>query len=175
MIRSGCIVRCKKVTQLSSIDDKHDGWVAMSDAQREQTLDETGQHPLYGGLEQRRAFPRIKLRIPVQIGLPGGQVACARIYNLSPDGIQIRCDPNTAQRIHPSGRIISDGSGPKILIALRLNQGADMRTHVLKCRVFYLLPEASQEVIIGLEFEELNAAQRDLIDSLMSASLEPQD
>ena len=147
----------------------------MGDAQSEQKLDETGHHPLYSGLEQRRAFPRIKLRIPVQVGLPGGQVACARIYNLSPDGIQIRCDPNTAQRIHPSGRSVSDGSGPKILIALRLKQGADMRTHVLKCRVFYLLPETPQEVIIGLEFEELNAAQRDVIDSLMSASLEPQD
>ena len=122
-----------------------------SEAHSEQALDETGHHPLYSGLEQRRAFPRIKLRIPVQVGLPGGQVACARIYNLSPDGIQIRCDPRTAQRIHPSGKVISDGSGPKLLIALRLKQGADMRTHVLKCRVFYLLPETPEEVIIGLD------------------------
>jgi hypothetical protein len=41
--------------------------------------------------------------------------------------------------------------------------------------VFYLLPETPEEVIIGLEFEELNATQRDVIDSLMSASLEPQE
>jgi hypothetical protein len=145
----------------------------MGDAQSEQALDETGHHPLYSGLEQRRALPRVKLRIPIQVGLPGGEVACARIYNLSPDGIQIHCDPITAQRIHPSGSIINDGSGPTVLIALRLKQGADIRTHVLKCRVYYLLPETDQEVIIGLEFEELNAAQRDVLDSLMSASLEP--
>ena len=145
----------------------------MAKSQDNQQLDETGSHPLYSKLERRRAFPRVRLRIPVQIGLPGGQVACARIYNLSPDGIQVRCDPVTARRIHPSGETISDGSGPKVQVAIRLKQGSDVRTHVLKCKVFYLLPESPQEFIIGLEFEELDSAQRDALDTLMSASLEP--
>jgi hypothetical protein len=145
----------------------------MVKSQGNQQLDETGSHPLYSKLEQRRAFPRVRLRIPVQIGLPGGQVACARIYNLSPDGIQVRCDPITARRIHPSGETISDGSGPKVQVAIRLKRGADVHTHVLKCKVFYLLPESPREFIIGLEFEELDSAQRDALDTLMSASLEP--
>jgi hypothetical protein len=85
----------------------------------------------------------------------------------------VRCDPITASRIHPSGETISDGSGPKVQVAIRLKQGADVRTHVLKCKVFYLLPESPKEFIIGLEFEELDSAQRDALDTLMSASLEP--
>ena len=145
----------------------------MVNSQHNRQLDETGTHPLYNRLEQRRAFPRVRLRIPVQVGLAGGQVACARIYNLSPDGIQIRCDPVTAKRIHHSGKPINDGSGPKVLIALRLKHGADVRTHVLRCKVFYLLSETPREIIVGLEFEELNAAQREVIDALMSASQEP--
>jgi len=145
----------------------------MVNGHHKQPLDETGSHPLYARFEQRRAFPRVRLRIPIQVGLPGGEIACARIYNLSPDGIQIRCDSATARRIHPSGKAISDGSGPKVLIALRLKHGADTRTHVLRCKVFYLLPESRKEVIIGLEFEELKSEQRELIDAMMSASLEP--
>ena len=144
----------------------------MANSQRNQQLGDTKQHLLYSALEQRRALPRVRLQIPIQIGLPGGQIACARICNLSPDGIQIRCDTLTARRIHPSGNVVNDRSGPKVLIALRLKHGADMRTHVLRCKVFYLLPQSEQEVLIGLEFEELNAAQRDVIDTMLSASLE---
>jgi len=145
----------------------------MAESQPKQALDETGSHPMYIRHEQRRAYPRVRLRIPVQVGLPGGQVACARIYNLSPDGLQIRCDPITARRIHPSGNPIRDGSGPKVMVAMRLKKGSDVCTLVLRCKVFYLLAETPKEIIIGLEFEELDAAQRDTIDAVMSASLEP--
>ncbi|MFT5173168.1 MAG: hypothetical protein ACI8W7_001339 [Gammaproteobacteria bacterium] len=144
----------------------------MVNNQRDQPLEQSGTHPLYAGLEQRRAFPRVRLSIPVQVGLRGGEVACAKIYNLSPDGIQLRCDAATARRIHPSGKSITDGSGPRVLIALRLKHGPDLRTHVLPCKVFYVLAETSQEIIIGLEFGALKSAQREVIDAILSASLE---
>ena len=144
----------------------------MAERQHDEPLGVTGHHPLHATLEQGRSVPPVRLSIPVQVGLSGGNIACARIYNLSSEGIQIRCDPGTARRIHPAGKAISDRSGPEVLIALRLKHGADIRTQVLRCRVFYVLPESPQEVIIGLEFEELNQAQREVIDALMGARLE---
>lgn len=144
----------------------------MVNKQRDRPLEQSGTHPLYAGVEQRRAFPRVRLSIPVRVGLRGGEVACARIYNLSPDGIQLRCDADAARRIHPSGKSITDGSGPRVLVVLRLKHGSDVRTHVLPCKVFYVLPETSQEIIIGLEFDSLKSAQRELIDAILSASLE---
>jgi hypothetical protein len=138
-------------------------------------LAQTGKHPLYQQLESRRAYPRLQLRLPVQIGLTGGQVVCARIYNLSPDGMQIRCDPGAALVINPSGRAISPGNGPEVLVAMRLHHGPDMRTQVIRCRVSYVLPESPKEVIIGLTFEVLLAAQREAIDAALDASLMPRE
>jgi hypothetical protein len=109
----------------------------------------------------------------VQVGLPGGEVVCARIYNLSPDGIQLLCDTTATRCTHPSGKPIKDGSGPRIHIVLRLKHGADVRTHILPCKVFYLLPETSKQIMLGLEFDALKLAQRGVIDSILSASLEP--
>ena len=145
----------------------------MGNNQLPQDLDETGSHPLYGDLERRRAFPRVRLRVPVQVGLADGRVVRARIYNLSPDGIQLRCDSATAKLIHPSGKAISDSSGPKLFVALRLKHGADIRTHVLRCRVFYVLEEDLHNIIVGTMFEDLNPEHRKIIDAVMAASMEP--
>ena len=136
-------------------------------------LEDTGRHPLYKRFEARRSYPRVKLHMPVQIGLPGGRIACARVYNLSPDGLQIRCDGPTAKAIHPSGKPVKQGEEPEVLAVLRTEGGKDMRTHVLKCRMSYMLPQSRTEIIMGLIFQDLLPDQRAAIDALLCASLTP--
>lgn len=145
----------------------------MQGEERDEQLAQTGKHPRYREMESRRAYPRMLLSQPVQIGLSGGRVACARIYNLSPEGMQIRCEPDAALAINPEGRAISPGQGPQVLVAVRLNCGTDMRTHVIRCRVSYVLPESPHEVIMGMSFEELLPSQREAIDSVLTASMRP--
>jgi hypothetical protein len=136
-------------------------------------LDDTGHHPLYQKFECRRAHPRVKLRLPVQIGLSGGSVVCARIYNISPDGVQVRCDRATAARINPGGRAVTEGNGQELLLAVRLHHDGHMRSHVLRCRLSYMLPETEDDIIIGLNFQDLLPEQRAALDSVVGASLEP--
>ena len=135
-------------------------------------LSDTGHHPLYRGYESRRAYPRVKLRLPVQIGLPGGQVVCARIYNISPDGMQVRCSPEAALTLNPGGKA-GRGAGCELLVALRLRHHGNVRTHVLRCALTYMLPENREEVIIGLSFQSLMPEQQAAIDAVVGASLEP--
>lgn len=145
----------------------------MNDGRVRAALDETGQHPLYRVHESRRGYPRVRLRMPVQVGLAGGRVVVARIYNLSPDGIQIRCDRLTAASIAPDTRRIAPGRGPEVLVVMRLTTGQDTRSHVIRCRLSYALPESADEVIMGLSFQELLPEQREAIDAALGASLEP--
>jgi len=145
----------------------------MSEEREREDLAETGRHPLYRGLQARRGYPRVKLSMPVQIGLPGGRVVCARVYNLSPDGLQVRCDPETAHQVHPQARPVADGTGPEVLVVLRTRDGNDMRTQVVRCRLTYVLPESRSEIILGFSFLHLLPAQRFAIDALLAASLEP--
>ena len=144
----------------------------MENYQTKGAWDDTGSHPLDNNLTRQPAFPRVRLRIPVQVSLADGKVVCARIYNLSPDGIQIRCTPETASLIHPSGKSVTNGTGEKLMVALRLKNSTNIRTHTLNCQVDYVLPEGADEVIIGLQFDELEQSQRQVIDAALSASLE---
>lgn len=137
--------------------------------------DQTGQHPLYRRMENKRGHPRVRLRMPVQIGLRGGQVVCARIYNMSPDGIQIRCEPSAARAINPPGCEVAPGDGPPVLVAMRLDTGLDVQTVVVRARLSYALPESPDEVIMGLSFEEMGRGQRSAIESALSASLVARD
>lgn len=145
----------------------------MNDGRIADALDETGRHPLYRVHESRRGYPRVKLRMPVQVGLPGGRVVVARIYNMSPDGIQIRCDRQTAASIVPDTGRIAPGHAPELLVVMRLTAGQATRSHVIRCRLSYALPESASEVIMGLAFQELLPEQREAIDAALGASLEP--
>jgi len=147
----------------------------MSGARRDSDADHTGRHPLYRKLEDKRGYPRVKLRMPVQIGLRGGQVVCARIYNMSPDGVQVRCEPSAALLINPSGRAVGPEGGPLVQVAMRLNAGVNLNTFVVRARVSYVLPESPTEVIIGLSFEALSQDQRDAMEAALSASLIPRE
>ncbi len=148
----------------------------MSDVEPEgDSLEDTGRHPLYRSFESRRAYPRVRLRMPVRIGLKGGRVVCANIYNMSPDGIQIRCDRATARSIHPAGKKLREGAGPEVMVAMRLKAGGDLRTHMVRCRLSYILPQDTDVVVMGFEFREVLPAQREAIDAVLGASLEPRE
>jgi len=145
----------------------------MSGNHEKDDLADTGRHPLYRGFQAQRAYPRVKLSMPVQIGLPGGRVVCARIYNLSPDGLQVRCEPQAARQIHPSGRPVGEGQGPEVLVVLRTRDGNALRTLVVRCRLTYILAESRSEIILGFNFLNLLPAQQSAVDALLAASLMP--
>ena len=145
----------------------------MGGERRDSDLEHTGQRSLHRKPEDQRGSPRVKLHMPVQIGLRGGQVVCARIYNMSPDGVQVRCETSAALLINPSGRAVEPGGGPLVQVAMRLNTGVNVSTFAVRARVSYVLPESAEEVIIGLSFEALNQHQRDAIEAALSASLIP--
>jgi hypothetical protein len=158
--------------QVSPQDDNA-GRAAMNDEAEFDEPAQTGQHPLYQVHEARRGYPRVKLRMPVQIGLASGRVVIARLYKLSADGIQIRCSRPTAASILPDSYRLAADTGPQLLIVMRLTAGRDTRSHVLRCRVSYALPESADEVIMGLAFLELLPEQRAAIDAMLGAGLEP--
>ncbi len=54
-------------------------------------------------LDEQRRYPRLELGIPVAFRNASGQHCVAKLVNIAPDGIQIRCNTATAQILHPSG------------------------------------------------------------------------
>jgi hypothetical protein len=164
-------LRGRRCLQVSPQDDNA-GRAAMNDRTDFDDLTAPARDPLYQAHTARRGSARVTLRLPVQIGLAGGRVVIARLYKLSADGIQIRCSRPTATGILPDSYRLAAGNGPQLLVVMRLTAGRDTRSHVIRCRVSYALPESTDEVIMGLAFLELLPEQRAAIDAMLGASLE---
>jgi hypothetical protein len=127
---------------------------------------------LYEIYEEKRAFPRVTLNCPAII-VQGGERLRVTVYNLSPDGLQIRCDRTTAQRIHPSGRQIRKDAGPVLDVMVSLPQSGASRVLKTRCRAWYFAVVSDAEIAFGLRFLDTGTAGGAVIEQFLREALEP--
>jgi len=104
--------------------------------------------------EDRRQYPRIIVDCPAKIRFDGSDYD-ARIYDLSPDGLQLRCDRSTLQNIRPSGKSIQRSEALMLGVSFELPVGREYKPVDASVRMFYfvLLPEEKErDVAIGVQF-----------------------
>ena len=56
--------------------------------------------------EDKRKYPRLVLQIPVKVHIENGLYADSSLHDLSPEGLQIRCDQETTYEIDTFGKKI---------------------------------------------------------------------
>ena len=123
-------------------------------------------------LDGQRRYPRLELDIPAAFRNASGQHCAAKLVNIAPDGIQIRCNTATAQILHPSGGKISpdNASIVQIAIAIPLSTGA---VTLSTCgRLIYLttVPD-DPRCVIGVKFLDLRPKAQQLIDRFFDEKL----
>lgn len=145
----------------------------MADDPLDDTISRFGRAASYYELyEDRRVFPRIKLRAPGEV-LIDGEAYPVTVHNISPDGLQIRCAREVALRIHPSGRHIEEGKGPEVHVRceLPLPEGAsELRG---RCQAWWFAVVPDGRVAFGLKFMSLEAKSREHLTRFIQQSLEP--
>ena len=125
------------------------------------------------GDQTRRKYPRIRMRIPVKVSLPDGNVIIAHTQNMTPDGIQIRCDKATAGVINPTGRSVPPPEHQKVMVMMRMESPAEIHSCVLRCRLSYMAETKGEEIAFGLEFDDTSAEQQRALDTVFAHSLCP--
>lgn len=106
--------------------------------------------------EDRRQYPRIIINCPADINYEDKTLK-AIVHDISPDGLQMRCNRKTLQAIHPDGTYIKDNNAPGMDVTFLLSTGkwqSEVKTY---CKMYYfvLLPEKVEEdVAFGLKFIE---------------------
>ena len=108
----------------------------------------------YDNFEEKRKYPRIVINRPAEIRY-GGAVLHGVIHDISPDGLQIRCDRKTMLGIHPSGKSIKGEYGPLVNVVFNLPVGRQEKTIKAEARMYYfvLLPdEKPLDVAFGARF-----------------------
>lgn len=57
----------------------------------------------------RRRLPRVVLRAPARVVTSASEKVIVRVHDVSPDGLQLRCNRATASKLHPAGRSVRPG------------------------------------------------------------------
>ena len=115
----------------------------------------TKRHNRY---EEGRRFPRIPVTLPIAVSFGQSQTIEAVTYDISPDGIQIRCNKYVAQSIHRKDERIPESERPIVDIALNLPVKRAEKKFAAKCQVVYMIfleqaaESESENAALGLRF-----------------------
>ncbi len=122
--------------------------------------------------KDRRALPRVTLKCPGKVILPGGDVVNVMIHDLSRDGLQIRCGKKAADAINPDGKAIKDGASPleiQVLFYVPLDSGKGRVKAKGKLMYFALI--APDIVALGLKFKSISSGGVEHLRSVVKAAL----
>ena len=124
--------------------------------------------------DDSRRLPRVVLRCPVRVATEGGEQVTATVHDISPDGLQLRCDGKAARAIHPARRAIRPGEeAPHVEVILRLPVTGGAETVRVLGQLIYFSLIASNVVAIGVRFVSISRADVARMDRFWMAALEP--
>jgi len=136
---------------------------------------DNNQPNLYEVLERRRKYPRIVIDVPVSIKKAKTGVIKAIVHDISIDGIQIRCDRESARLLHPSGKFIKEGKGTKVDVIFHLPFKEKDRPLKIACQLYYLAVISAKEFAFGLMFKKFFVKSAELIDGFILDQIIPTD
>jgi PilZ domain-containing protein len=132
--------------------------------------------PQFERLEDRRKYPRLKLQIPVQVQNQNGKRVAAILYDISPDGLQLRCDRKIADIIHPGGKQIAETDQPSVTVGFNLLQNGTNTEIIVRCSICYfalLTSSENNEVAFGLCFRQFKGKCLQHIKQFFLSEMEP--
>ena len=121
----------------------------------------------------RRTLPRVTLGCPGKVILAGGDVVNVEIYDLSRDGLQIRCGKKAAHAINPAGKAVKDGGEPveiQVLFYVPVDSGKGRVKAKGKLMFFSLI--APDIVALGLKFKSISSSGVEHLKKVVKSALE---
>ncbi len=139
-------------------------------------MNNTNKTQFYEYYEESRKYPRIKFKRPVQIYYDNGRSVSASIYDISPDGLQIRCNRETAVALNPSGNIIDRKHNLIVNAVFSIPINNKLNEVKVSCKVYYfvIVPgNAKEDVAFGLRFKKFEGKSIKYAGRYILNELEP--
>jgi len=129
---------------------------------------------LYSLYEGRRKYPRVVINMVASLKLSNEVILEVKVHNVSQDGIQVRCDREIASVIHPDGRFIKDGNGPKGVVTFRLPLSSGEEVIIADCQAYYLyVIHETTDIAFGFGFNRIIIGQVHLIEQFITEAIRP--
>jgi hypothetical protein len=123
-------------------------------------------------IDEQRAYPRLELHIPIAFRNADGQRCKGEVADISPDGVQVRCNLAGAQILHPAGGRICPSNAPIVQLAMDLPlQTAQKRLVVGGQLIYASTRETEPRCVIGLQFLELRPMAQKLLDQFFGEQM----
>jgi len=124
--------------------------------------------------EDKRQFPRLKLDVPALILCVGGEMVEAQVYDISPDGLQIRCSRKAALVINPGAKSVTVKD--KVMVNVIFNLPSNNKQIKVVSNVYYftLTQDGSDnDVAFGLKFKKFDGKGAKYVEQFFVHELEP--
>ena len=121
-----------------------------------------------------RAYPRIKVRdATAELVLADSKRLTVGVHDISPDGIQIRCDVNAAKQLHPSDKT-SPEDVPPLFVKIGLPLPGGVSDLLTESRIIHFaIMSGGDDVAFGLKFLKFVGTGKQDLDRFIAQELEP--
>jgi len=121
----------------------------------------------------RRRYPRVPIPHPVEIVGGRGQRLRVPVQDLSPDGIQLRCNVKIARKLKQAALADSavESAPLRLRIALPL-AGSDVEISALG-RLVWMRALARDRIAVGVQFTDVSGESARRLERFIALALEP--
>ena len=129
---------------------------------------------MYEIFEKRRNYPRLELQLPVTITGAGGNSFTGTIYDLSPDGVQIRYSVKEGINLFPdNNKDVKDIKSLKCILQFELPHDKTAVRVTLEAYPIYLRAENEDTLSTGMNFSNTNeTAETKKVNEFLFSNLE---
>ncbi|MBL1140939.1 MAG: PilZ domain-containing protein [Proteobacteria bacterium] len=128
---------------------------------------------LYDMYEEKREYPRIKVNTLAVIEKTGDYEVNAILHDISPDGVQLRCNRKSAHTIHPTGKFISGKTAPEVALKFTLPIDGKDKDVIVQAKIYYFSIIEIDVVAFGAKFIQFEKFTERHVDDFIMKSVVP--
>ena len=135
--------------------------------------DENTGNNISGILICYRRYPRVEHDSEVILVVSKEELLNTTLQDISPDGLQVRFDNETALAIKPLLDLISDSTIDEFEVRFRLSMPEQEQQIIARCRPIYMMKIEQNLFGMGMQFTVINSEHSGHIQKFIEYSMEP--
>lgn len=128
---------------------------------------------LYDMYEEKRDYPRVSVNTLAEVHKQDEYDVNVILHDISPDGVQLRCNRKTAHTIHPTGKFITEKTAPEIVLKFALPIDNKEKEVIVQSKIYYFTIIATDVVAFGAKFKKFEKFTERHVEKFIMDSIIP--
>jgi hypothetical protein len=128
---------------------------------------------LYDMYEEKRDYPRVSVNSLAVVHKQDEYDVNLILHDISPDGVQLRCNRKTAYTIHPSGKFMTEKTSPEVVLKFTLPIDDKDKDVIVQAKIYYFTIIATDVVAFGVKFKKFEKFTQRHVDDYITNSIIP--